>query len=239
MPVVRTLLLLTILFSVFASPGYAFTFKKQQDPVAESANSARFILSPDIKLIEIDGEKYDSKFLNTGNTELSLPPGYHEFRIRYDKIWDLDYDNFDPLQSDAVVVAIAAESANTYQITHKPLNTYKQAKQFTFEPEFFVVDIRNQKRTSSNQEQELLTNRTMQDPQKPGNVDKAPATKPGPVPAPSAKPVAASAAVVDTQGSAPVASQPQSLIMLQYWWKRASVKDRKQFYQWIGSTGSR
>jgi len=237
MPIVRTLLLAVLLYSVvLSSPGYSFTFQKQQDSAARSVYSSRFIFSPDIKLLEIDGEEYDNKFLNSGDTVLSLEPGYHEFRLRYEKIWDLDYDDFDPLQSEAEKISVAAESGSTHRIDHKPLSTYKEAKQFTFEPELFVVDTRNQKRVSPHQSEELMTSRVTQIQSYAGNGDSAQVIAADSALVSSSVATTGTADAIETSRAAHPVSQPQSLTMLQYWWKRTSVKDRRQFYQWIETT---
>ena len=82
-----------------------------------------------------------------------------------------------------------------------------------------------------------MTSRVKQVQSKAGNGDSAPVIAADSA-AVSSSAVAktGTADAIETSRAAHPVSQPQSLTMLQYWWKRTSVKDRRQFYQWIETT---
>jgi uncharacterized protein YccT (UPF0319 family) len=203
-----------------------------------AANESRVVVTKQAKLLEIDATKYDNNLLNSGETVVNIEPGYHEFMVRYDVVWDIDYDNFDPLQSEPVKVSIITEGGKSYRIDHRPLGSYQEAVNFSRNPEFFVVDAISGSRVTPATKKSFLA------PEE--DTSGSAATDNKLVDASSISPSRDNSNSTFTAQPEPEKStrhantsmqkkgrQPEALPMLQYWWQQATVEEKQRFYQWL------
>jgi uncharacterized protein YccT (UPF0319 family) len=207
----------------------AFTLTKSKQTTSVPANKARIILTEQLALMKIDEDKYDRYAFSSGDTVVDVNPGPHAFSVRYDWLWEYDYDNFDALKSNPVTLNINTEAGKSYTITHREIPDYQAALVFSRKPEFDVIEtgsgIRMGQPTAERQPAAGAASST------PASVSPAAA---------ASTPAAAGATMAanDTAGSKPTAkpssaTPPASLPMLQYWWNQANPAEQEQFRNWI------
>ena len=214
----RLLFFVFLLITIFAAWAETrlYSAGSQHDQTLEH----NIFITPQIKLISVDGKKFRNNLLDTGNTTLYLPTGNHELLVRYDWIWDLDSDNFDPVQSDPVLISFDVENGKTYNITQRKFETYSAAKVFSQSPEFIVSD-----QVAS----------TVVAPGMPANasVPKAESASSGSRDT-GTSPVPKSRIGADYSDSSVRQNPgPSALMMLQFWWQRSSPEEKKEFRQWL------
>ncbi|MEA1888957.1 MAG: DUF2057 family protein [Pseudomonadota bacterium] len=242
--------LLTLIASLaLVSTAHGMTLFEDKKPAATLDTKSKIIVTRQLRLLEIDAEKHNTNLLNSGDTVVHVSPGYHEFTVRYDKLWDIDYDNFDKLRSAPITVSISTQGGKSYRITHRVIESYKEAKTFSAKPEIFVVDADSGKKISTEAEGLFV----------PG-LKNTPARKPSSTNVSTAKPITSKttatsnaslnnkevtsistteiqpgkeSSLLQNTGNPASTPTPAVLPMLQYWWGKASVGEKQQFNDWI------
>jgi len=223
-----------------AISAHGFTFTRDKHNTTVPADKARIIVTEQLGLLKIDTEKYNRYAFNSGETIVDVTPGQHVFSIRYDWLWNYDYDNFDALKSDPVDVTIQAEAGKTYKITHRDIPNYKVALDFSRKPEMLVVEADSGKQVSQPAPQaEMAT--TVKAAKEASTTSQPTASQPvNAAVATAAAATTTSVATTPADKSTPELTQsaqnaPASLPMLQYWWNQANPAEQKQFRDWIQS----
>jgi uncharacterized protein YccT (UPF0319 family) len=229
--VITFLALITLGLAISA---HAFTFTRDKHSATVPADKARVVVTEQLGLLKIDTEKYNRYAFNSGDTIVDVTPGQHVFSVRYDWLWEYDYDNFDPLKSDPVSVTIQTEAGKTYTITHRDIPDYPAALAFSRKPEMQVIEAGSGTRVRQPAPEAASTSAAQP-------VEQAPAAS-QPKSNQATATVAATSTVAATPAgksaastSRPAQAQPSSLPMLQYWWSQASPSEQKQFRDWIQS----
>ena len=232
-------LLAALIPLLLTQAAYGLTLFGKSRPDTVPAGQSRIVLTTQLRLLEIDGKKYQDNLLNSGDTVVDIAPGSHAFTVRYDKIWDIDYDRFDALKSDPVTLRIDTKADATYRVTHRDLISYRQAKAFSNHPDIYVLDAETGDRIE--QSANPASQPASQSTAAPTVVIAASPLQPTTPPATATRVGNDAGDQVDTASRATPAlssgaNGPGALAMLRYWWQQASAPEQQEFMAWIRST---
>ena len=75
-------------------------------------------LPPEIDMLEIDGTKKDSPFIESGYNEVHVTPGQHQIAVRYMKFWG-DNTSGNIIKSKPVVLSLHISPKSKYYVKYK------------------------------------------------------------------------------------------------------------------------
>jgi uncharacterized protein YccT (UPF0319 family) len=232
-------------------------------PPRPEAEVATLVIPEAFNILFIDRKKYGSA-LYSGNTNIAVLPGDHQFIIKYKDFWDLGSGS-ERIESDPISITMDVVAGHKYQVQFAKLATIDDARAFAKNPSIQIIDPSSHEEVAANIKYKLYSSSFFDTMFKPSDQDSSnqsnteqesektttPAAVPVPTPVPAPSVTVSKSAVTAQSSSskAPVTGSPntgseekqprgentRALDMLKYWWGTADQAQKEAFQQWIKS----
>lgn len=194
---------------------------------AHAAQPASLVIPEELDIVSVDNVNQSSTIFSGGDATLKLQPGPHKIVVEYDVIFDIGYDDHEPITSEYFQISFSAAAGKQYYIKIPSFNNVEEARAYANKP---VVDLID--RSSNQSVAAEITYREFDGTFSKHYTKPLITSKPEPAPVNSAAMVSAPAtSTSNTPKSDSEATVDRPLKMLEYWWQQANEQQRKKFIE--------
>ena len=175
---------------------------------------ASVVVPVELNVIAVDGESVEGVIpsIMGGAKRLALKPGYHQIVVKYDQLFDVTSDEHEVIQSKNYSLSADLQANHTYTVAFNAPKTLREAKEFAKDPQFKLTDG-----TQAVAEGVKFKSFTAIDGGLLSNLKLGDSSN---------NPVNNTDAVPSTDAS-------ESVQLMQFWWKKASVQEKQMFMEWL------
>ncbi|MCF6436421.1 DUF2057 domain-containing protein [Pseudoalteromonas sp. MMG022] len=178
------------------------------------AGSATVNFSSELYPLQVNEQEVEHSLFSKV-TELELAPGRHILKLKYNDLYELNYDEHEVIESDPFWVIVELTEEGDYQVLFQRPESVDLAKQFAKHPSASL-------QTPSGQAVELKTLKF-----RPNLSQERPVT------ARELAPTASTPVAPPNDRPAKGISHPDAYSMLEFWWQQANDAQRAAFLEKI------